>query len=361
MAVAGGDDGWDFDAFYRQHAPRVRRITARRLSDPDLADEAAQDAFMRLHRAADTLRRSPDPQPLVDHIAAVACVGVLRRHARRLVHVEPHDPGDLHETLGWPVADRVVDPEAAVLAGERRAVLRAALRTVGPQQADVLFSRLVDGEAYEEIAARTGSTTDALRASVMRTRRAVSERYAALARARDLWGLAAIRATARERLRRWLARRPASQGLYRAADLFARGGVELAAVIAVAVGVHAHATGSTLDAVRATVAAVNATAVPAGDPPQSARSPLLLAPGRNTGPGQPDQPEGPAAIPPARLTLSAEPHGDHWDVRPEAEAEAVDPTGGTGTSSHLPLQCAPPRGVPGDVCAVVPGLVEAAG
>jgi DNA-directed RNA polymerase specialized sigma24 family protein len=325
-----------------------------------LADEAAQDAFMRLHRAADTLRQSPDPQPLVDHIAAVACIGVLRRHARRLAHVQPHDPGDLHETLGRPVADRVVDPEAAVLAGERRAVLRAALRTVGPKQADVLFSRLVDGEAYEEIAARTGSTTDALRASVMRTRRAVSERYAALARARDLWGLAAVRATAaRERLRRWLARRPASQGLYRAADLLASRGVELAAVIAVGVGVHVHATGSTLDAVRATVGAVNATAVPAGDPPQAARPPLLLAPGRNTGPGQPDHPEGPAAIAPARLTLSAEPQGDDWGVRPEAEA--AGPHGETRAFEDLPLPCAPARGVPGDVCAVVPGLVEAAG
>ncbi len=121
------------------------RYLDRLSGDPDLAEDLAQEAFVRLHR------RGEIPNDARAWLAAVASnlFRDERRGSRRRQKLLARQPADL--TLGSPPSS----PDDAVELGERRAQVRRALDRLPLRDREMLLLRH-EGYSYREIAVALG-------------------------------------------------------------------------------------------------------------------------------------------------------------------------------------------------------------
>ena len=131
------------DQLVRLYLPDVYRTTARVLGDPDLAEDAAQDAFVNAMRGLPRFRGDASFRTWLLRIAINAARSVGRRRGRRrevsLVHAEGE-------------ASSLPDPARhAVNATEVERVERAMQR-LPPKQRMAVTLRVQQGLSYTEIA-----------------------------------------------------------------------------------------------------------------------------------------------------------------------------------------------------------------
>ena len=124
---------------FRAHAVDLVRLAVLLVGDQATAEDVVQDVFARLQRSPGRLRGLDKPVPYLRTAVVNGCRSVHRSRRRaRLLRV-PHEPP-------------VWSAEAAVLAGEdRRAVLAAVARLSGRQR-EVLVLRYYAGLADQDIA-----------------------------------------------------------------------------------------------------------------------------------------------------------------------------------------------------------------
>jgi RNA polymerase sigma-70 factor (ECF subfamily) len=138
------------------------------LGDPDEAEEAVQDTFLRAHRALTTRydearTRELDLRPWLFRIARNVSLNRLRS-LRRIAAAALPEADAWHE---GPL--RVVpDGPSHVEARERADVLRSALDRLESSARELLQLRFVEGLAYAEIAELAGGTEAAVRGKVFR-------------------------------------------------------------------------------------------------------------------------------------------------------------------------------------------------
>lgn len=147
----------DIAAFFAEHHPSLVRYLARMTGDPDLAADAAQEAFVRL------VERPPRP---VQTRAWVFRVGInaAREQARtrgrrlRLLQARPERApmGDAP-----PLPDVVLDTE------ETRRMVRSALDGLSERDRTVLLMR-EEGFSHREIAEAVGTTTGSVGTMIAR-------------------------------------------------------------------------------------------------------------------------------------------------------------------------------------------------
>jgi RNA polymerase sigma-70 factor (ECF subfamily) len=113
---------------------------------PQEAQEATQEAFLRLHSA---IRKGDQIQNMRGWVFRVAHNLALKSLARGRSW-QPLNP-DLEQTLG----DGTATPEAVLLHKERMLQLQSALRNLSPQQRQCLHLR-AEGLRYHEIAEAIG-------------------------------------------------------------------------------------------------------------------------------------------------------------------------------------------------------------
>ena len=154
-------DPASLDAFFEQHFDRVYSIVARLLGNRAAAEDAAQEVFLKIHRAAHTIDPARDPGPWVATIATNVCRDFWRsstyRMARKSASID--DTPGLDERLATDVAD----PEEDVLAAERARLVREAVVELKDDYREVVILRDYDGRSYEEIAALAGVNETAVR------------------------------------------------------------------------------------------------------------------------------------------------------------------------------------------------------
>lgn len=132
-----------FGELVRQHQHGVVNVIYRMCGDMDLAQDAAQEAFIRAWLHLPTFRPGTSLRNWLYRIAINAALDVLRRDAR-LVEANL-------ETM--PIPDSQAGPETALLQKERVAAVRQALLTLTETSRSVLVLREYGGLAYHEIAA----------------------------------------------------------------------------------------------------------------------------------------------------------------------------------------------------------------
>jgi RNA polymerase sigma factor (sigma-70 family) len=164
--------------FAAHHAPLVRYL-ARLVGDPDVAADAAQEAFVRLIAtpprvavppvaapAAASTDGPPPPPPSSEALEAAAYRGWLfavatnlvregvRTSARRLRLLEARPERA-------PIGDMPPDAHTQLERAARRAAVRRALDALGEKERTALLLR-EEGFAHREIAAALGTTTGSI-------------------------------------------------------------------------------------------------------------------------------------------------------------------------------------------------------
>jgi RNA polymerase sigma-70 factor (ECF subfamily) len=149
-------------ALYDEHGARLYRYAVLLLANREAAEDAVQEAFIRL--AAALARRHP-PEVSFGYLAVIVrneCYSALRRRKRR-----GEDPGP------------IVEPISPQASEEERLIVDAALKALPTEQREVVYLKVFEGLTFQEIADRCGISINTA---------ASRYRYAAAALRRTLSG-----------------------------------------------------------------------------------------------------------------------------------------------------------------------------
>lgn len=141
IAKAQTGDRNAYGELVRQHHSQVINVVYRMCGDTQLAEDAAQDAFIQAWLNLPAFRPGTSLRNWLYRIAVNAALDVLRR--------APQMPlADLDELL---VSDSQAGPEAALLQKERSLAVQQAISSLPEASRAVLVLREYGGLSYQEI------------------------------------------------------------------------------------------------------------------------------------------------------------------------------------------------------------------
>lgn len=130
-----------FGELTRIHAQGVRNVIYRMCGDAQLAEDAAQETFIRAWQKLPSYRPQTPLRNWLYRIAVNAATDMLRRERR----IMPDDINDLHLTDGR------LGPESLASRNERTAIVQKAIRSLPDASRAVLVLREYEGLSYQEI------------------------------------------------------------------------------------------------------------------------------------------------------------------------------------------------------------------
>ena len=148
-----GDDS-AFGELVREHGEAVYRTALSMVSDPDVAQDVAQDTFLKAYRALPGFRGDAAFRTWILTIAANAARGALRRSGRRRETDIDSVP---------PVASQEASPEDDAMMADEASRARAALERLPEKQRLSIQFRVDQGLSFREIGEIIGSSEGAAR------------------------------------------------------------------------------------------------------------------------------------------------------------------------------------------------------
>ena len=154
------------ESLYEADRPALVRYLARFAGDADLAEDAAQEAFVRLAE-----RPPPRDENLRAWLFTVATRIAIDQVRARRRRDDLLDAGPVAPALGEPPDS----PDEALDRTRIRRHVRAALDTLDEKERTVLLMR-EEGFAHKEIAAAVGTTTKSVGTMIARALRKLADR-----------------------------------------------------------------------------------------------------------------------------------------------------------------------------------------
>jgi len=159
-SLAGDDDA--FAELVRRGAPAALGAARRITGDPALAEDAAQEAFLRAYRALKDYRHESSFAAWVRKIAVRTAIDIVRKR-------RPEDA--LPEETRSRVSEEKQQEDADLL--------REVLAQLSPLDREILLARELEGAPDKEIARRMSMTVTGVRVRMHRARRRLQARFRA--------------------------------------------------------------------------------------------------------------------------------------------------------------------------------------
>ena len=148
-AVISGDDE-AYRVLVDREKENVIGLCRRVLRDPQLAEDVAQEAFIQAYRALPTFRGDGAFGAWVGRIASRMAYASLKRPTELRADPTRED--------GWLIdAGEGIDPQRAILEGERRVEVQRAISSLPEHQRRIVEMRFYGGMSLEEISSATGA------------------------------------------------------------------------------------------------------------------------------------------------------------------------------------------------------------
>jgi RNA polymerase sigma-70 factor (ECF subfamily) len=156
----------EFDALYEAHSRVIFYLCLRLLGDPDKAEDATHDVFLKAWRKLDQFRGDSSWRTWLYRIAINHCRNLQQSWAER--HIQPAADDSLFQNVVTDAASPLRVLELKEL-GER---IQRTLETL-PAEYRLLLLLVADAElTYEQIGSLTEQTADAVRGKLHRARKA---------------------------------------------------------------------------------------------------------------------------------------------------------------------------------------------
>jgi RNA polymerase sigma-70 factor (ECF subfamily) len=166
LAKARGGNLFAFEEIVRRYQRRVYAVALRIVRRHDVADDVAQEAFMRAHQALVSFDLERPFGPWICRIAANLAVNHVRSPRAR----EEALPEGHAETPAVAPS-----PLEGVLDREASAVLSKALEALPPEQRAVFVLRVYEEQSYKEIAEDLGLSMGTVMSRLSRAREKLRE------------------------------------------------------------------------------------------------------------------------------------------------------------------------------------------
>lgn len=146
VRAAQNGDQTAFGHLVEQYQKKVFALTIRMCPTPELAEEAAQEAFLSAWQGLPFFRGDSAFSTWLYRLASNACVDLMRKENR---HQGP-SPDD--ETTYTDIPDTAPTPEKLAEQKELRAQIEAGLQSLPAEYRAVLLLREIQQLSYDEIA-----------------------------------------------------------------------------------------------------------------------------------------------------------------------------------------------------------------
>jgi RNA polymerase sigma-70 factor (ECF subfamily) len=154
VALAQRGDDEAFAALVRWGAPTALGAARRVTGDPALAEDAAQEAFLRAFRALADYRHESSFRAWIRRIAIHAAIDLMRRR---------RPESRLPETTAAPIHEEKRHEDADLL--------REVLRSLSVLDREILLAREIDGAPDRDLARRFAMTVTGVRVRIHRARK----------------------------------------------------------------------------------------------------------------------------------------------------------------------------------------------
>jgi RNA polymerase sigma-70 factor (ECF subfamily) len=155
MQAAKAGDLASFEQIVVLHERLVLRLAQRLLPNREMAQDAAQEVFLRLHGKLGKFQEEKDLGPWLYRITVNICHDLRRR-------AKPNLPLEVAPLL----RDQAPDPEQSVLFAQRRELIVAALDGLTPRERDAIVLRDLEGLSTAEVARILGTTETTVRSQI---------------------------------------------------------------------------------------------------------------------------------------------------------------------------------------------------
>lgn len=156
----------ELGAFYTEHRSELLSHANRVLKDSAKAEEITQDALIKFMLAAPELESQEHALSYLHRTIENLCIDLFRMEGRR-PHLVLLDDATAEIEATWQDSG---DHSLALSAAEDAAIIRQALALLSPAERAALVMWEVEGRSTEEIAAKLGIKTSAVRHTVSRAR-----------------------------------------------------------------------------------------------------------------------------------------------------------------------------------------------
>jgi RNA polymerase sigma-70 factor (ECF subfamily) len=161
----------EFGTVYEEHARPIYYLALRFLGDPVLAEDAAQDVFLKAWRKFEAFRGDSAIRTWLYRITINHCQNLLQSWQRR--HIFPQPDEIVHEAASGSAES----PLRLLETKELGEVIQKALGCL-TEEYRLLLLLVADEElSYNDVAELTGQTADAVRGKLHRARKAFAARF----------------------------------------------------------------------------------------------------------------------------------------------------------------------------------------
>lgn len=157
-----------FETLVNQHARYVYTLTNRLLSNPQEAEDLAQETFIRAWRNLHKFRGEAQFRTWLYRIATNLCYNRLPKLKQELAALDPDDAPTL--------SDRTPRAEQQVIRAEQRAELKDVIDTLPESYRLLVVLRHVHDLSYAEIAQVTDLPLGTVKTGIFRGRKMLKER-----------------------------------------------------------------------------------------------------------------------------------------------------------------------------------------
>jgi RNA polymerase sigma factor (sigma-70 family) len=156
-----------YEPLVRAHEAEARRVALGILRDPDAAEDAVQESFIKAYRGLSGFETGREFRPWLLRIVRNQCRDMLRR-GRAGPELERITP-----LLEDRVGDRGADGEAETRRREAKDALWAGLGRISVEHREVLVLKELEGLGYAEIAEALGVPEGTVASRLYHARRAL--------------------------------------------------------------------------------------------------------------------------------------------------------------------------------------------
>lgn len=150
MVLARRGDSQAFEMLVTQTRPRALSVALKVLRNADDAEDAVQDAFMKVWRYLGRFEGRSSVTTWIHRIVMNTCLDLLRRqNCRPDGHVDSEEDSSTRQ-IPEPVHDWT--PERSLRQAQTGAIVHAAIATLSPQHRQAITLREIEERSYEEIA-----------------------------------------------------------------------------------------------------------------------------------------------------------------------------------------------------------------
>ncbi|OGR82429.1 MAG: hypothetical protein A3J74_08005 [Elusimicrobia bacterium RIFCSPHIGHO2_02_FULL_57_9] len=174
MIMTQDELGGERDSFaqlVRRHHANILWLCASLLGDRTLADDAAQEIFLKAYQSLGSFKGSSSFSSWLYRIASNHCLDLLRRKTRE----KTQSLDALLENNSLALERLIQAAPDAALSTENADLLERVLSSLAPEYRLILTLREISGLNYEELAQTLDCSLDAVKGRLKRARRQLEE------------------------------------------------------------------------------------------------------------------------------------------------------------------------------------------